>query len=328
MSECKLTLLVNLGSPNALSTKSIRLFLKNFLSDARVVDLPKILWYPILYGIILPFRAKKLLHKYDQIWLKKQNLSPLIHYTNNICQNLSHKIQSIDSSHIVKSAFAYSSPNITDTLNEVIQQYTLANIKSITIIPLYPQYSSTTTASVFDIITKYFLDKKYIPTMQFINSFHANEYYINAVVQNIKLSWQNNDRGEKLIMSYHSLPVKVIKDGDTYYNECIKTSELIANKLHLTKDDYKISFQSKFGTQKWLTPSTTDVIKEYAKSNIKSIDIICPGFMCDCLETLEEIKCYNKEIFLQNGGDVFNYIPCINDDDTATSLLLNLSSLS
>lgn len=310
----KLIVLVNLGSPHELTVKAIRLFLAKFLSDRRVVNLPRVLWYPILYGIILPFRAPKLFKLYRQIW-HKSGVSPLIHYTQVQAEILAARIKNNDV--IVTYAFCYANPEISNVLLDMHAKYEITDLK---IIPLYPQFSSTTTLPVFDQVTVFYQDKYYLPNLYLNRSFHDHDKYINLLAQKIKSSWNTNGRADKLVLSFHSLPIAVIQNGDCYYEECLHTSELVAGKLDLRESDYSVTFQSKFGRQKWLTPATNLELIALAKSSL-SVDIICPGFVSDCLETLEEINVTNRELYLKNGGKSYNYIACFNDDDEFISVL-------
>jgi len=328
----KVILLVNLGSPNELSVPAIRLFLAKFLSDRRVVNLPKILWYPILYGIILRFRAPKLLKSYSKIW-HKSGISPLIYSTKIQSDKLSERIQrteihDMDSSQvrnnkwaiIVSYAFCYSNPEIKDVLLDLHTKYAISDLQ---IIPLYPQFSSTTTSAVFDQVASFYRDKYYLPNIQFIRGFHDHEGYINLIVEKIQASWAKNGRSDKLVLSFHSLPVNIITKGDLYYDECLNTSKLIAKKLNLAEGDYLVTFQSKFGRQKWLTPATNLELINLAKAGT-SVDIICPGFVSDCLETLEEINVTNRKLYIDNGGSEYNYIDCLNADDELITVLASI----
>lgn len=302
-----LILLVNLGSPEQLSVRAIKAFLAVFLADKRVVNLPRILWYPILYGIILPFRSKKLFSLYSNIW-HKTDKSPLTYYTEEQARVLG-EIVATDIE--VRHAFSYSNPRIEDVLEEMHSKYEITNLK---VIPLYPQFSSTTTSSVFDQVATFYKNKCYLSGVSFVRDFHKNNDYIELIVNKIKKSWENIGQADKLVLSYHSLPVSVIKKGDSYFEECIHTSELIVEKLGLTQDQYVVTFQSKFGRQEWLTPATLPELIKLAQNGV-SIDIVCPGFVSDCLETLEEISVTNKDLFIQNGGKTYNYINCLNDDE-------------
>jgi protoporphyrin/coproporphyrin ferrochelatase len=327
MTEKNVVLLVNLGSPQKLEVKSIRKFLGRFLSDRRVVGLPRVLWLPILYGIILPFRAKKLRELYSKIWLSKHNLSPLIHYT----QQQSHKLQQLlnldsiaelNSNTVVDYAFSYTPPDISNKLLQLHNDYT---VKKLIIVPLYPQFSSTTCASVFDSVAKFYARRYYIPSIHFINSFASDSCYLEAYTKQIRYHWKFNqlqsNQNYKLVFSFHSLPVNLVMLGDSYHKECILTAQNIAMLLGITEPNYLITFQSKFGRSKWLEPSTNNSLIDLAKSGIDHIDIVCPGFICDCLETLEEINIQNREVFIKHGGMSYNYIPALNESDDLTNLL-------
>ncbi|MCC2625470.1 MAG: Ferrochelatase [Burkholderiales bacterium] len=312
-------LLINLGSPNKLTLGSIRLFLKRFLSDKRVVGLARIIWYPILYGIILPVRAKGLLKQYQSIWLNAT--SPLIYYTQAQQEKLQHKFTE---EVVVEYAFSYANPNIGDVLNRLHSRY---KIDRLTVLPLYPQFSSTTTAAVFDAVANFYADKKYIPHVDFIRDFHDNIYYIKAVAGSIAKYYALHGKPEKLIFSYHSLPVKIIESGDVYYEQCLTTSSLIAAELNLAQEEYLVTFQSKFGRGKWISPSTAITLGLLPNSGVRDIAIVCPGFISDCLETLEEIDVTNRKIFMDNGGSKYNYIPCLNDSESSIDLLQKLATL-
>jgi ferrochelatase len=319
-SSKNLILLVNLGTPAKLTKTAIAKFLWCFLRDHRVVSLPKFLWYPILLGIILPFRGKRLLKQYKQIW-HASGSSPLVHYTMLQAQNLTQELHHIASDFIVEYAFSYTSPDIETVLKKLHHKY---NLNKLIVIPLYPQFSSTTTLSVWDGITRYYARQKYLPEIHFIHGFAARYLYINALTKSIRASWSEFGRAEHLVISYHSLPQKLIQSGDCYYEECQLTTRLLVEQLGLQDEEYSISFQSRFGFATWLTPATVEVVTKLAKRGVTKLDIICPGFMSDCLETLEEIAVINKNVFMANGGVEYKYIPCLNDSTECTTLLIDL----
>jgi ferrochelatase len=310
-------LLVNLGSPNEASIPSIRLFLRKFLSDKRVIGLPRILWLPILYGVILPLRSNRLLKQYQSVWLDTE--SPLIYYTRMQQELLQGRYKE---NILVKYAFSYSAPYFNDELEDLHKKY---SIDKLTVLPLYPQFSSTTTSAVFDQTARFYADKKYLPNLNFIRDFHDNSYYIEAIAETITKHFIKYGKPERLIFSYHSLPVKIIEAGDVYYEQCLASSELIAGKLNLTKDEYQITFQSKFGRDTWITPATAETLALLPKAGVKNIAVVCPGFISDCLETLEEIEVTNREIFINNGGATYQYIPCLNCSDLSINLLYQLT---
>lgn len=315
-----IVLLVNLGSPDELNVASIRRFLFRFLSDKRVVELSRLIWYPILLGIILPYRAKMLLPKYKKVWYN--NSSPLLYNTQQLQQNvnamfLQNKLDNV----IVEYALCYSSPYIDKTLDMLHNTY---DISRLTVVPLYPQFSSTTTAPVFDRIARFYAKSKYLPEIKFISSFYNNTHYIDAIVSQLIEHFALYGQPQKLIFSYHSLPQKVVASGDRYYDQCLQTSNLIINKLAIAPQDCLITFQSKFGYQKWLVPSTIDTITSLAHAGIKKISIVCPGFISDCLETLEEVAITYRDLFISNGGLEYNYVPCLNHSGASANLVFQL----
>lgn len=314
----KLILLINLGSPHELSVAAIRKFLGQFLSDKRVVNLPRIAWYPILFGIILPLRAKKLFIKYSQIWHSK-NVSPLVYYSELQAKLLQDKLQD---QAFVDYAFCYGRDTIAERLKSWRKNH---EIEELTVLPLYPQYSSSTTGAAFDQISEYYAKEYYIPKLKFINSFAHNPLYIKALAQQIQNYWQENGRSERLIVSFHSLPITLIENGDIYLSECQATYNLLCAELGLKPEiDVKLAFQSKFGKAKWIEPATDKTLLALAKADIKSVDVVCPGFVSDCLETLEEIAIQNRELFINAGGTKLGYIPCLNDNLNLIELLQNL----
>lgn len=312
-------LLVNLGTPDNYDTSCVRRYLREFLSDTRVVNLPKILWWFVLNLVIVPFRAKKSSKAYKSIWTKAG--SPLLVIANSQTAAIKTFVQEhSDKNIVVELAMRYGNPSIAKSLAKFSQQ----NVKSLVVLPLYPQYSATTTASTFDKIATIFSKYRYLPDYRFINHYHDDKRYIAALVASIVSFRQKYGSADKLLMSFHSLPEAHLKAGDPYYCECCKTARLIAEKLQLKEDDYQVSFQSRLGSTPWLKPYTDTTLVGLAKSGVKSIQVICPGFSADCLETLEEIAIYNKELFLTNGGSSYQYIPCLNDNKEHIEFLGNL----
>jgi len=258
------------------------------------------------------------LAKYRAIWNFDSNSSPLIHYTCEQAKAIQQQLMLPNT--IVDYAFCYSTPDISTTLNKLHNE----KVDRLVVLPLYPQFSTTTTMPVFDMIAKFYTDKNYLPAIHFIRDFALDSGYINAIVDSIKKSFLDNGDPDKLILSYHSLPQQIIDDGDSYHTECLLTSAKIIELLGLGTDDYIVTFQSKFGRQKWLTPATAKVVEELALANTKHIAVVCPGFISDCLETLEEINMMNREIFISNGGQKYNYIPCLNANADTIMFLTNL----
>ncbi len=300
-------LLVNLGSPDAPSWWAVRRYLKQFLSDPRVVNLPRVLWWIILHFFVLTLRPGKAAKAYRKIWTRQG--SPLIVYTERLAANLARQLKS--SSVIVSYAMRYGSPAIEEKLKELKQN----NVEHVIVLPMYPQYSSTTTASVFDEVTRVMQGWRHIPTLSFISDYHRHPRYIQAISDSIRQFWRENGQSEQLILSFHGLPARLTELGDPYYHQCQTTANMIAEALHLTPQQWQLVFQSRFGKAKWLEPYCVDVLMALPQQGIKRIDIVCPGFAVDCLETLEEIAMTNKKVFLDAGGQSYRYIPALNDSE-------------
>ncbi len=301
-------LLVNLGTPDAPTVQAVRSYLKEFLSDPRVVEIPKALWWPILNGIILNTRPKKSAEKYAQVWLPEG--SPLRVYTAKQAVLLQGYLsQRTQAPLVVDYAMRYGNPGIPEVLRRLKEQ----NCQRILIVPMYPQYAASSTATVFDIVFAELQQMRNTPALRTIKNFHDHPGYIKALANNINDYWMKNGRPEKLLMSFHGLPKYTLDKGDPYHCECHKTARLLAQQLGLKPEQYVISFQSRFGKAEWLKPYTTTTLKELGKHKTKRLDVICPGFVADCLETLEEIAMEGKHDFQHAGGGEYNYIPCLNE---------------
>lgn len=299
--------LVNLGTPDAPTAPAVRRYLKQFLSDPRVVEIPKAIWWFILRGIVLPIRAKKSAEKYALIWT--QEGSPLKVHTEKQALLLrgylgerGHEVQ-------VVYAMRYGNPS----LPRVLAQLKAEACDRILILPAYPQYSGTTTASIVDAVFRYFQHERNMPELRFIKHYHDHEGYLSALKQSVLAYWETHGQPDKLVMSFHGVPQRTLLLGDPYHCECHKTARLLADQLRITADQYVVTFQSRFGNARWLQPYTASTLKELAESGIRRVDVICPGFTGDCLETLEEIAIEAKGGFLAAGGKDFHYIPCLNE---------------
>lgn len=313
-------LLVNLGSPEAPTEKAVRKYLAEFLWDPRVIETPRPLWWLILHGVILRFRPKKSAAMYKKIWTDEG--SPLISISKLQAQKLEKKLQNkIRGDVLVDIAMRYGNPSIANALREL----RLAGAKRFLILPMYPQYSAPTTASVFDAVTRELQNWRWLPDMRFINHYHDQPAYIDALAKTIISHWTKRGRKpEILLFSFHGLPKKYIENGDPYYCHCQKTARLVAEKLLLKDSKWKVTFQSRVGREEWIQPYTDLTMKQLAHSGTKSLDVVCPGFSADCLETLEEINMENREIFLNRGGHDFDYIPCLNANDFHINALSEL----
>lgn len=312
-------LLVNLGTPEAPTGAAVRPYLKEFLGDPRVVEIPKLVWWFILNGIILNTRPKKSAEKYASIWMKDG--SPLKIYTEKQTKLLAGFLsKKTDAPLLVEYAMRYGNPSIPSALAKLKAQ----NCQRILIVPMYPQYAASTTATACDMVFKELLKVRNVPAIRTVKHFHDNVGYIQALANNVNKYWQSNGRPDKLLISFHGLPRYTLDKGDPYFCECQKTGRLLAEALSLTKEQYQISFQSRFGKAEWLKPYTTATLTEFAKQGIERVDVVCPGFVSDCLETLEEIALEGKHDFLTSGGKEYHYIPCLNDNDDWIDALSDL----
>ncbi|MBC3931034.1 ferrochelatase [Undibacterium curvum] len=299
--------LLNLGTPDAPERSAVRRYLKQFLWDRRVVEVPRPVWWLILNGIILPFRSGQSAKKYASIWTKDG--SPLKVHTEKQALLLKGYLGERGHEVHVTYAMRYGSPSIPSVLNKLKAE----GYERILILSGYPQYSATTTASNFDAVFQHYQQVRNVPELRLVKNYHDHDAYIEALRQSVLKHWQTHGRPEKLVMSFHGLPKAFLLRGDPYHCECYKTARLLAEKLGLSKDQYLVTFQSRLGRAEWLQPYTSNAVKELAQQGTKRIDVICPGFIADCLETLEEIAMEVREDFLHAGGKEFNYIPCLNE---------------
>lgn len=300
-------LLCNLGTPDAPTAPALRRYLSQFLGDPRVVEIPRLLWWLILHGVILRVRPRKSAAKYATIWT--DDGSPLKAWTERQALALQAHFDAAARPLLVRYAMRYGQPSIASQLDAL----KAAGCTRVLVLPAYPQYSGTTTASVFDAVYDWGLKTRLIPELRFINRYHDDPGYIEALAQSVRRHWAVHGQPERLIMSFHGVPERTLELGDPYHCECHKTGRLLAESLGLGKDDYVVTFQSRFGKAKWLEPYTEPTLVALAQAGVKRADVICPGFTSDCLETLEEIAQEARDAFLASGGSDFHYIACLND---------------
>jgi len=301
-------LLVNLGTPDAPTAQAVRPYLKQFLGDPRVVEIPRLVWWLILNGVILNVRPKKSAAKYASVWLKEG--SPLRVYTERQASLLQGYLgERTRAPVVVDYAMTYGQPSIPDVLRKLKAQ----NCQRILVVPLFPQYAASSTAPVFDQVFGEMQQLRNMPALRTIKHFHDHPGYIKSVVANINEYWMKHGRPEKLLMSFHGVPQYTLDKGDPYHCECHKTGRLVAEALGLTREQYTVSFQSRFGRAEWIKPYTTATLLELGKTKTRRVDVVCPGFVGDCLETLEEIAMEGREDFQHAGGGEYHYIPCVND---------------
>lgn len=303
-------LLVNLGTPEAPTAAAVKPYLREFLSDPRVVEIPRAIWWLILYGIILNVRPKKSAEKYTAIWTKEG--SPLKVHTEKQAKLLKGLLGQRGQQPTIAWAMRYGKPGVP----EVLSRLKAEGATRILIVPLYPQYAASTTGSVMDAVSGWLQATRNQPEIRSIRNYHDNEAYLAALEQTVRTHWQVNGHPEasyRLVMSFHGLPKFHLEKGDPYHCECLKTGRLLAERLNLKHDQYKITFQSRFGRTEWLQPYTAPTLQALGKEGVERVDVICPGFVSDCLETLEEIALEAKTDFLSAGGKVFHHIPALNE---------------
>jgi len=310
-------LIINLGTPDSTSWLDIRKYLKEFLSDKRVIEVNPIIWKLILNIFILNFRPSKTAKAYKKIWIKKENISPLLYYTKKQAEKLSTSM--IKENLIIDFAMRYGNPSIRSKISILHNE----GCENLVILPLYPQYAAATTATVCDEVYRCLMKMRWQPSLRIIPHYESDPKYIDALVNSIKRKINEiNWKPDLIIASYHGIPKKYFDKGDPYHCYCHKTTRLISEKLNSI--EIKTTFQSRFGPDEWLKPYTDKTLENLPKEGIKNILMICPGFSSDCVETLEEILIEGKESFVNSGGENFDMIPCLNDNDDHISLLKSL----
>lgn len=310
--------LVNLGSPDEPTAAATRRYLKEFLSDPRVVEIPKAIWWLILNGIILNVRPAKSAAKYASIWAPEG--SPLKVGTAQLANGLNEALQAEGFDVDVVHAMRYGQPSVASVLDEVRSR----GAQRVLVVPLYPQYAAATTASVFDAVAQWSLKARAVPEFRFVHRYGDRPSHIQALARSVRRHWAEHGQAERLVMSFHGLPERSLYLGDPYHCECLKTGRLLAEALGLSRDQVLVTFQSRFGKAKWLQPYTEPSLIALAQQGLRSVDVMCPGFAVDCLETLEEINQEAHEAFLHHGGERFQYIPCLNATDDGVSAMTDL----
>ncbi|MGS2719216.1 ferrochelatase [Paraglaciecola aestuariivivens] len=312
-------LVTNLGTPDAPKKGALKRYLKEFLSDPRVVEVPRLIWWLVLNLVILNIRPRRSAKAYSTVWTERG--SPLLFHTQDQTEALRGSLQAkYGENLVVEFAMRYGSPSIDSVLDKMLQQ----GVRKLLVVPLYPQYCASTTASTFDAVAKKFQQTRWIPELRFITQYHDNTDYIKALAAKIKAHWQQHGRAEKLVFSYHGIPKRYLLNGDPYHCQCYKTTRLVAEELGLQSNEYLTCFQSRFGREEWLKPYTDHSLKNMANQGVKSVQVVCPGFSADCLETIEEIGEENREYFIQAGGERYEYIAALNADKQHIAMLSQL----
>ncbi len=306
---CLGVLLVNLGTPDAPTVRAIQKYLAEFLWDPRVVELPRALWWVLLHAVVLQLRPRKKVEAYAKIWTDEG--SPLLVIGRKQEAALQAELEKSCIGKVkVILAMRYGQLPIASALRE----FQACNARRVLVFPLYPQYSATTTASTFDALAKEFARLRWLPEIRMVNSYASEPEYIDACAVQIESYWRQGSRSQKLLFSFHGLPKRNLLQGDPYHCECQHTARLISQRLGLRDDEWLLTFQSRFGVAEWLRPYTSETLEKLPQKGIRTVDVFCPGFSADCIETLEEIDMQNHEIFLRSGGESFNYIPALNDE--------------
>lgn len=305
-------LLINTGTPDAPTPNAVRRYLREFLSDKRIVQLPRIIWLPILYGLVLTVRPSRSAKLYQKIWTPEG--SPMRVIMQQLVTHLQNKL---GNEYCIEMGMNYGNPSIQSALEKLKQQ----QVDEIIVLPLFPQYSHTTTASTYDRVKKFV--NKWLKNIKLtsIKTYANHPDYISALAKRIQTFWDANGKSEHLLISFHGIPERFVAGGDPYAKECEQTASLLAKELNLSPSEWTLCYQSQFGYDKWLKPSTQALFVELPQKEIKNIDIVCPGFSVDCLETLEEIAIQGKETFFAAGGQTFRYIPALNDGDEQVGML-------
>ena len=312
--------LVNLGTPESPSSSSVRRFLREFLSDTRVVELPKPIWWLILNGIIRPAKSAT---AYREIWTDEG--SPLLLNSMNQAEKLADRLRQAGINNAeVRSAMRYGEPS----LRTVIAEFGSLGIDRLLFIPMYPQYSGSTCGSVFDEVANVMRRLRRVPSVRFINNYAQDDAYIRALQATVRAHWATSGQAQKLVMSFHGVPEQFRDNGDPYYDQCKASANRLASALNLTEDQWTMCFQSRVGRQIWLQPYTEDVMKQLPQQGVTCIDVICPGFSVDCLETLEEVNIGYRQLYFDSGGQAFNYITCLNDRPEHIEMLEQMVSRS
>lgn len=313
--------LMNLGTPAAPTAAAVRSYLREFLSDPRVVDLPRALWYPILYGPILTLRPRRLAHAYQVLW-DQHGDSPLRLITQQQTAALAERLVQRDGEDapLVRYAMTYGQPALAD----VVAQLRDEGVQHTLVLPLYPQYSATTTGAIADQIARLLQRSRDIPSLGLVKHYCYHPRYIEALALSVERFWQREGRAQRLLFSFHGIPRRNVERGDPYERECLDTAAAVAARLQLSRDQWRVSYQSRLGRAEWLQPYTSTTLQQWGGEKLVSVDLLCPAFSADCLETLEEIAVENRDIFQRAGGGEYRYIPCLNSDEPHIELLVAL----
>lgn len=307
-------LLANLGTPSAPTPAAVNRYLRQFLSDKRVVDTPRLLWWPLLRGVILPIRSPRVAKLYQSIWMEEG--SPLMVYSRRQEKALAQQLPDTP----VALGMSYGEPSLKSAVDDLLAQ----NVTHIVVLPLYPQFSCSTVAAVWDELGRIFADYRSLPSISLIRDYATEPAYINALAASVKRSFAEHGEPDVLLLSYHGIPQRYANEGDDYPQRCRDTTRELLSALELPPEKVMMTYQSRFGREPWLMPYTDETLKMLAEKGVKHIQVMCPGFSADCLETLEEMAVQNREVFIEAGGTKYEYIPALNDDPAHIAMVMNL----
>ncbi|EOC1316243.1 ferrochelatase [Cronobacter turicensis] len=307
-------LLVNLGTPQAPTSAAVKRYLKQFLSDRRVVDVPRVIWWPLLRGVILPLRSPRVAKLYKSVWMEEG--SPLMVYSRRQEKALSAALGDVP----VALGMSYGQPSLDSAVQKLLDQH----VDHIIVLALYPQYSCSTVAAVWDELARITTRYRKLPSMTLIRDYACEPTYISALAQSVQRSFEKHGEPDLLLLSYHGIPQRYANEGDDYPQRCRDTTRELVSALGIAPEKVMMTFQSRFGREPWLTPYTDETMKMLGEKGVKHIQVMCPGFSSDCLETLEEIAEQNREIFIEAGGEKFEYIPALNDDPAHIAMMKEL----
>lgn len=312
-------LLINLGTPDEPTAGAIRRYLLEFLSDPRVIEIPPLIWQPLLRTVVLARRPSKLVPRYESIWLKEG--SPLLVGSQAQVDGMQQRFDALGVAAKVVLGMRYGNPSIRSAMDTLQQD----GCERILVLPLYPQYAASTTATAIDKVTQYTSRRRNQPELRFVKRYHDNPGYIRALAHSARQFWAEHGLPDYLLLSFHSLPRRTVELGDPYYRDCMETAALLRKQLGAQGELVQVSFQSRFGAQKWLEPFTEPTLRQWGREGVGRVDVMCPGFLADCLETLEEIEVEGRDAFLAAGGKVLNYIPCLNGDEEWVDALTQIA---
>lgn len=307
-------LLANLGTPSAPTPAAVNRYLRQFLSDKRVVDTPRLLWWPLLRGVILPIRSPRVAKLYQSIWMEEG--SPLMVYSRRQEKALAQQLPDTP----VALGMSYGEPSLKSAVDDLLAQ----NVTHIVVLPLYPQFSCSTVAAVWDELGRIFANYRSLPSISLIRDYATEPTYINALAASVKRSFAEHGEPDVLLLSYHGIPQRYANEGDDYPQRCRDTTRELLSALELPPEKVMMTYQSRFGREPWLMPYTDKTLKMLAEKGVKHIQVMCPGFSADCLETLEEMAVQNREVFIEAGGTKYEYIPALNDDPAHIAMMMNL----